>query len=185
MIEHVLGRLAEVDDPLGQVGRPDPEGHVLGVAGTRGVVVAADAANPAGDRVCVSRVFPLHEHAVTAEDRRGAVALDDLPVGEIDFGVDAEAADDAGDRVPRHLDQLPWPFGCRLRGHLRHRLPLAGGPTSRQAVAVALVHPSRRGLAPFRLPIHRRAGKLAQAPDGFAIHRHGRRREVRTRRHLP
>ena len=31
VVEHVLGRLAEVDDPLGQRRRLDAEGHVLGV----------------------------------------------------------------------------------------------------------------------------------------------------------
>ena len=106
VVEHVLGRLAEVDDPLGHGGRPDAEGHVLGVAGAGGVVVAADAADPAGDEVGVARVLALHEDAVAAEDRRGAVALGDLPVGEVDLGVDAQAAHDPGDRVPRHLDEL-------------------------------------------------------------------------------
>ncbi len=36
------------------------------------------------------------------------MALGDPPVLEVDLGVDAEAADDAGDRVPRHLDQVAW-----------------------------------------------------------------------------
>jgi hypothetical protein len=43
VIEHVLRRLAEVDDPLADVRRPDAEGHVLGIGGAGGVVVAADA----------------------------------------------------------------------------------------------------------------------------------------------
>ena len=83
--------------------RLDAEGHVLGVDGAGGVVVAADAADTAGDEVGVARVLALHEDAVAAEDRRGAVALGDLPVGEVDLGVDAEAAHDPGDRVPGHL----------------------------------------------------------------------------------
>ena len=106
VVEHILGRLAQVDDPFAHLGRADAEGHVLGVAGTGGVVVAADAADPAGDEVGVARVLPLHEDAVAAEDRRGAVALGDLAVGEVDLGVDAQAAHDPGDRVPRHLDQF-------------------------------------------------------------------------------
>ena len=87
-------------------GRSHAEGHVLRVAGAGGVVVAADAADAAGDEVGVARVLALHEDAVAAEDRRGAVALGDLAVGEVDLGVDAQAADDPGDRVPGHLDQL-------------------------------------------------------------------------------
>ena len=102
--------------------RLDAEGHVLGVAGAGGVVVAADAADPAGDEVGVARVFALHEDAVAAEDRRGAVALGDLAVGEIDLGVDAQAADDPGDRVPGHLDQVPGSAGAVDVG-MRQRLP--------------------------------------------------------------
>ena len=41
------------------------------------------------------------------------MALGDLAIGEIDLGVDAQAADDAGDRVPVHLDEL-----ARLGRHL-------------------------------------------------------------------
>ena len=78
VVEHVLGRFAEVDDPLGQRRRPDAERHVLRVGGAGGVVVAADAADAAGDEVGVARVLALHEDAVAAEDRRGAVALGDL-----------------------------------------------------------------------------------------------------------
>ena len=70
------------------------------------MVVAADAADAAGDEVGVARIFALHEDRITAEDRRGAVALDDLSVVEVDLGVDTEAADDAGDGIPRHLHQL-------------------------------------------------------------------------------
>ena len=101
VVEHVLGGLAEVDDPLAEVRRADAVGHVLGVDRAGRVVVTADPADPAGDEVRVPRVLALHEDAVAAEDRRGAVALGD-PLGlEVDLGVDAEAADDPGDRDPR------------------------------------------------------------------------------------
>ena len=103
VVEHVLGGLAEVDDPLTEVRRPHAVGHVLVVDRAGGVVVAADAADPAGDEVRVPRVLALHEDAVAAEDRRRAVALDDLLLLEVDLGVDAEAAHDPGDRVPGHL----------------------------------------------------------------------------------
>jgi hypothetical protein len=122
VVEHVLGGLAEVDDPLAQIRRADAEGHVLGVAGAGGVVVAADAADAAGDEVRVARVLALHEDAVTAKDRRRTVALGDLAVGEVDLGVDAQAADDARDRVPGHLDQFAGlgRGGALRRGHGRH-----------------------------------------------------------------
>ena len=106
VVEHVLGGLAEVDDPLPQVRRLHAVGHVLRVAGAGGVVVPADAADPAGDEVRVPRVLALHEERVAAEDRRRALALGDRPVREVDLRVDAEAADDPGDRVPGHLDQV-------------------------------------------------------------------------------
>src|SRR3984893_19152576 len=80
--------------------------HVLVVDGTGRVVVAADAADAAGDEVRVARVLALHEDAVAAEDRRRAVALDHSLLREVDLRVDAEASDDACDRVPRHLDDV-------------------------------------------------------------------------------
>ena len=106
VVEHVLGGLAEVDDPLAEVRRLHAVRHVLRVAGAGRVVVAADAADAAGDEVRVARVLALHEDAVAAEDRRGAVALGDGPVREVDLRVDPEAADDPGDRVPGHLDEV-------------------------------------------------------------------------------
>ena len=106
LVEHVFGGLAEVDDALAQVGGADAEGHVLGVAGAGGVIVAADAANPAGDEMGVARVLALQEDAVAAKDRRRAFALDDLLVGEIDLGVNAETAYDPRDGVPGHADEL-------------------------------------------------------------------------------
>ena len=106
VVEHVFRGLAEVDDPLAQVRRLDAVGHVLRIAGAGGVVVAADPADAAGDEVRVAGILALHEDRVATEDRRRAVALDHLTVLEVDLGVDAEAADDPGDRIPRHLDEL-------------------------------------------------------------------------------
>src|SRR5262249_40070482 len=85
---------------------------------TGGVVVAADAADAAGDEVRVTRVLALHEDAVATKDRRRAVTLGDAAIAEIDPGVQAEAADHARDRVPGHLDEPgrsahPDPFGRR------------------------------------------------------------------------
>ena len=100
VVEHVLGGLAEIDDPLGHVGRANAEGHVLGIVRAGGVVVAADPADAAGDEVRVARVFALHENAVAAEDGGRAVALGDLAIGEIDLRIDAETAHDPRDRIP-------------------------------------------------------------------------------------
>ena len=103
VVEHVLGGFAQVDDPFGHGRRLHSEGHVLRVGGAGGVVVAADAADAAGDEVSVARILALHEDAVAAKDRRGAVTLGDLPLAEVDFGEDSEAADDPGNRIPIHL----------------------------------------------------------------------------------
>ena len=81
-------------------------GHVLRVDRARAVVVTADSADAAGDEVRVAGILALHEDRVAAEDRRRAVAFHHFFVVEVDLGVDAEAADDPGDGIPRHLNQL-------------------------------------------------------------------------------
>jgi hypothetical protein len=121
VVEDVLGRLAEVGDPLGQRRRLDPVGHVLRVDRADGVVVAADAADTARDEVRVARVLALHEHAVAAEDRRRRLARDDLAVVEVDLRVEAEVPDDPRDRVPRHVDDVS---GLRLDSLLDGHLAL-------------------------------------------------------------
>lgn len=151
VVEHVLGGLAGVDDPLAEVRGRHAVRHVLCVDGTGGVVVAADAADAAGDEVGVAGVLALHEDAVAAEDRRGAVALRDPLRGEVDLRVDAEAADDARDgshdismrpsastaclpiavaMVPRRLSGGSLcPFRWVVLSVLALRLPgVAGGP---------------------------------------------------------
>ena len=111
VVEDVLGRLAEVHDPLAERRRLHAVGHVLRVLRADGVVVAADAADAARDEVRVARVLALHEHAVAAEQRRGALARHHLAVVEVDLRVDAEVPDDPRDRVPGHVDDLA---GLRL-----------------------------------------------------------------------
>ena len=131
VVEHVLRGLAQVDDPLAQVRRADPVGHVLVVDRAGRVVVTADPADPAGDEVRVPGVLALHEDAVAAEDRRGAVALRD-PLGlEVDLGVDTQAAHDPGDRIPGHLGEFGLAGACGLAvlscGHrMSPRLLVAG-----------------------------------------------------------
>ena len=125
VVEHVLRGLAEVDDPLGDGRRLHAEGHVLGVGGAGGVVVAADAADPAGDEVRVAGILALHEDAVPPENGRGAVTLGHFLVLEVDLGEDPETPHDPGDRIPVHLHQLPrlalrpGPWGGYGRGHRR------------------------------------------------------------------
>jgi len=65
-------------------------------------------ADATGDEMTVTRVLVLHEDRVAAENRRCAVTLDDLFLRKVDLGIDAKAADDAGDWIPGHLHQL----GC-------------------------------------------------------------------------
>ena len=103
VVEHVFGGFAEVHDPLGHRRGPHAERHVLRIGGAGGVVVAADAADAAGDEVGVARILALHEDAVSAENRRGAVTLGDLALAEVNLGKDAEAANDPGNRIPIHL----------------------------------------------------------------------------------
>ena len=69
------------------------------------MIVAANPADAAGNEMRVARVFPLHENAIAAKDRRRAVTLGDPAVLEVDLSVDAQTADDPCDRVPIHLDQ--------------------------------------------------------------------------------
>ena len=103
VIEHVLGGLAEINDPFAERRWADTEGHILRVGRTGSVVVATDSADAAGDEMGVARVLAFHEDAVAAKDRRGAMTFRDLAIFKINFGEDAQAADDASDRVPIHF----------------------------------------------------------------------------------
>lgn len=121
VVEHVLGCLAQVDDPFTEVRWDHPVGHVLVVHRAGGVVVATDPADTTGDEMRVARVLALHENGVPAEDRGAAVALSHSACREINLRVDAEAANDPGYRIPHHLGELtrlracaamPWCGGC-------------------------------------------------------------------------
>src|SRR5262249_52406591 len=126
VVEHVLGGLAEVHDPLAKGWRPNVVCHLLRVARTGRMVVAADSADAAGDEMSVARVLAFHEDAVAPEDRGRAEALRNLLLLEVDSCVQPEAADNASNRVPDHFDQPPalarrLPLGRRRRR--RHRVP--------------------------------------------------------------
>src|SRR5690606_13513094 len=170
---------------------------------TGGVVVTADPADATGDEVRVPRVLALHEQRVAAEDRRGAEALDDFAVVEIDLGVDAEAADDAGDRIPGHLDQLAgFPFGVGRFGtgpadHVSHDFSLLSerrpDRRSRGAPAAAVgADPlpgtgraglqGGAGLTPPGFLVDGAAGDVPQAADDRAVQGRRRRRDLAARR---
>ncbi len=92
------------------------------------MVVAADAANTAGDEMGVARVLALHENAVAAENRRRRMALGDDTITEIDLGVEAETAHNTRDRIPVHFNDLRWlpglnyfRFNCRNHVCLRSK----------------------------------------------------------------
>ena len=92
MVEHVFGGFAEIHDPFGHGGRPNAERHVLRVGRAGGVIVAADSADAAGDEMRVARILALHENAVAAKDRRGAVTFGHLAVLKVDLGENSQAA---------------------------------------------------------------------------------------------
>ena len=70
------------------------------------MVIAADAADAAGDEVCIPRIFALHKNAVSAENGGGAIAFGHLFIFEVDFGENSQAAHDSGNRVPVHLHEI-------------------------------------------------------------------------------
>src|SRR5262249_8579047 len=95
----------KIDDPFAERRCFDAKRHVLGINRTSGVIVPADAANAAGNEMGVARILVFHEHAVAPKYRGCAVAFPHLLVLEIDLRENAEAADDASDRIPVHFDE--------------------------------------------------------------------------------
>ena len=69
------------------------------------MIVAANSADSAGNEVRVSRIFALHEDAVSAEDGGSAMTLGHFSIGKIYLCIDTEAADDPSDRIPIHLNK--------------------------------------------------------------------------------
>ena len=92
-----------------------------------------------------------------------------VPCIEVDLGVDAEAADDAGDRVPRHLDQavgvssmllgvgivdVITPPLCRVAGQLESEARTSPG-------ASGAGRELRAGCSPFRFLVDCARGDAA------------------------
>ena len=166
VVEHVLGGLAQVDDPLRHRRWPHTKGHILRICGAGRVIIAADAADAAGDEVRVSRIFALHEDAVAAEDRRSAVAFGNSAFAEIDLRKDAEAANDPCDRVPVHLHQVAGTdclfFVCRRdRGH-RGSFSLVGS-------GLIASREFRTGMPPLRFFVDGMIRHRAKAADGHSV----------------
>ena len=55
MVEHVLGGFAEVDDPFCDGRGLDPVSHILGIHRAGRMIIPANPANSAGDKVRVAR----------------------------------------------------------------------------------------------------------------------------------
>src|SRR6266568_2672104 len=71
VIEHVLCRFAQVENPLAQGWRLDAISHILSIDRAGGMVITADTTDAAGDKVGIAWVFALHEEAIAAEERTG------------------------------------------------------------------------------------------------------------------
>ena len=129
VVEHEVGRLGQVVGVVAELRRLDAVGHVLVQARAGAVIVTADATDAARDEVGVARVDALHEDVEAAEHHRGAVALEHLLVGEVDLRVDAQAAHDPRDRVPRHLldEDLLTLGGLRCRHQCLFSSGIRGG----------------------------------------------------------
>src|ERR1700733_2239354 len=132
VIEHVLGCFAKIDDPFGDWRRSHAEGHVLSVGSAGCVIVSANTADAAGNEMGIARIFALHEYAVTAKDRRRAEALRDLFFLKVNLSENSKAADNPGDGIPVHLNELP-----RVRRSLR----LTFRDCSAHCVLLSLVAP--------------------------------------------
>src|SRR5271168_689007 len=61
VVEHILRSLAEVHDPLGNGRWAYAKGHVLRIGRTRRMIITADTAYAAGDKVRIPRILALHE----------------------------------------------------------------------------------------------------------------------------
>src|SRR6202140_4360496 len=106
VVKHILGCFTQIQNPLTQWRGLDTVGHILCVNRAGGVVITADTADAAGDEVGITRIFALHKKTVASKDRRSAMAFRYFPILEVDLGIDAKAANDACNRIPRHLYKL-------------------------------------------------------------------------------
>jgi hypothetical protein len=87
------------------------------------MIVSADPTNPARDEMCVPGIFVFHKNAITPEDGRSAMTLDDFLVGKVNFRKDAQTSNNPGDGIPGHLYNILWVgwlfrYGKRCGRHL-------------------------------------------------------------------
>src|SRR5581483_4548529 len=94
--------------------------HVLGINRACGVVISANAADAAGNKVRVARIFSDHEDAVTAEQGRSRMTFLHTTIAKIYLGEDTQVSDDPRDRIPRHFNKL-------LLCHVYSRFSLSSG----------------------------------------------------------
>ena len=103
VIEHVVGAFTKVEDVVTEMRWLHAIGHVLIEHRCGHVIIAADPADAAADKVGVARIDAAHENIEAAKDHGGAVAFLHFAVRKIDFAMYAQAPDNAGDRIPRHF----------------------------------------------------------------------------------
>src|SRR5207248_10222118 len=94
VVEHVLRRLTQIDNPFAQRWWLDPIGHVLSIDRAGDVVIAANAAYAARDEVGIARVFALHEETVAPEDVGAAKSLHHFPILKVNLGINTQTAND-------------------------------------------------------------------------------------------
>ena len=167
VVEHVLRSLAQVQYPFAQWRGFDAKGHVLGIDSAGRVIIPADSADPAGDEMSVARILPLHEYAVTAEDRGRAVTLGDFPIVKVNFRENAEAPHDPSNRIPIHIDQIPLFAGTVYTGLQcgSHGIVFLSSVGMRSIAC----RESRTGMAPFRFFVYGRIRDPAESADHPAI----------------
>ena len=113
VVEHVLRRLAEIDNPFTQRRCFDPISHVLRVNRASRMVVAANTANTAGNKMRISRILVLHEDGIAAKDRGRAVTFRHSLLFEIDLRINTKATYDPRNGIPIHFDQVAFSGGRR------------------------------------------------------------------------
>src|SRR6476660_5180767 len=183
VIEHVLGCFTEIHDPFTKRRWLYSVGHLLCITGAGGVIVTADAADPARNEMGVARIFVLHEDAVAAENRRSAITFDYLFSVEVNFCENAETADDPSNRIPIHLDDVPLRCGCpslRCGDYFRHKYLLLVATLSVKFRFVSSGQFSAR-MTPLRLFVDGAICDRAQSPKNASPHTNHDSRKRRSR----
>src|SRR5580692_9718849 len=99
------------------------------------------------------------------------MALHHFALVEIDLRVDAEAADDPGDRIPRHLDEPRPAARGRRSGHFLdgHVTLLARCGVVRSGTGLIASREVATLVPPFGLLVERLEREVAERPDHAAV----------------